>query len=570
MQLKIWHKMIIGIAIPSFIAVLGGVLTYGYINDVKNRQSFVQIADDLKEHVLEIRRNEKNFLHYKNDEHLKNLHDAISVLTSSIKSISPETVEDIGEEDFSLLNEAILTYSNLMGNLYESYQQETKVAEKVRVEGRRLETFAAKGKHAVELTTSFILNLRRVEKNYMLFRDKKSFLELNIELSELENLTPICFECTPYIDAIHSLFKTYRKSDSITNDLQVAGDRLEKLTGEIASRERQKISSFITLTKRLLLIALFLLCTLGPLFVYKTATYIVAPIKRLSEITRKISSGDLTLRAPLKERDETYFLALSFNTMLDHLRNREAQLIEKEKEVYQSKKLASIGILTSGVAHELTNPLNNISMIAQTYEELYDKLGREDRIEFMNKVEKEAERIKDIVKNLLDFSKPKEKSLKEADINTVIGKSLKLVQNMLDVSNIETVINLEAGLHKVFIDEHQMQQVFVNLLVNAIQAMSGGGVLCIETGLSKNKDFVEIDIKDTGKGIPPEFLPHIFDPFFSTKGVEGTGLGLSISYGIIKNHNGNIKVESKVGEGTTFTIELPVYKGREEKDERTT
>jgi signal transduction histidine kinase len=241
------------------------------------------------------------------------------------------------------------------------------------------------------------------------------------------------------------------------------------------------------------------------------------------------------------------------------------ELRDREEELVQSKKLASLGILTAGVAHELTNPVNNISMIAQTYLELGDTLSREEKIELMEKVEGETERIEEIVKNLLDFSKPKEANLRKTDINAVIQKTLKLVQNMLNVSNIETLLNLGREVSPVFVDEHQIQQVLVNLIVNAIQAMPSRGELSIETRKSKKRDFVEIVVKDTGKGIPPEFLPHIFDPFFSTKGVEGTGLGLSISYGIIKNHKGNIRVESKIGVGTTFTIELPAYKGKEEE-----
>ncbi len=560
--------MIIGISIPSLIALFGGLLTYGYINNIKNRQGFVQIADDLKEQVLEVRRNEKNFLHYKDAEYYRYFSGAISALNNSISSISPTTVVEIGKEDFSLLGKSLQTYSGLTDALYKDYQQETVVVEEVREEGRKLETFVETGKHAAELSTRFIFELRLSEKNYMLFRDKNSFDKLNSALSQLKNIIPFCYECAPYIEAIHNLFSTYKKSDAKVNDLQVIGTKLEDTTNKISNSERQKINAFLTRTHRLLLIALALLCTLGPLFVYETASYIVAPIKRLAEITRKISNGDLNLRAPLKEHDETYSLSMSFNTMLDHLKIRENQLIEKEKELYQSKKLASIGILTSGVAHELTNPLNNISMIAQTYTEMYDMLSREDRIKFMNTVEGETERIKEIVKNLLDFSKPKEANLKEADINAVIQNTLRLVQNMLDVSNIDTNLSLADGLPGILLDEHQMQQVFVNLITNAVQAMSPKGELSIVTRYNKNNDSVEICFKDTGKGIPSEFLPHIFDPFFSTKGVEGTGLGLSVSYGIIKKHKGNISVESTVGVGTTFTVELPVYKREEIKNEQ--
>jgi len=235
------------------------------------------------------------------------------------------------------------------------------------------------------------------------------------------------------------------------------------------------------------------------------------------------------------------------------------ELSHREEQIIQSKKLASLGILTAGVAHEITNPVNNISMIAQTYSELYDKLSEHDRIEFMNKVDAETERIRKIVKNLLDFSKPKDAHPKEADINVVIHKTLTLVQNMIDVQNIDTIVNLENGLPHLFIDEHQIQQVLVNLVTNAVQAMPAGGKLFIASRLAKQGNSIEITVMDTGKGIPPEFLPHIFDPFFSTKGEGGTGLGLSVSYGIIKNHKGEIRVASKVGVGTTFTIELPRY-----------
>jgi len=134
------------------------------------------------------------------------------------------------------------------------------------------------------------------------------------------------------------------------------------------------------------------------------------------------------------------------------------------------------------------------------------------------------------------------------------------------VQNIETTIRLEEGLPHLFIDESQIQQVLVNLITNAVQATSPGGRLFIASRLGKERDSVEISVMDTGKGITPEFLPHIFDPFFSTKGEGGTGLGLSVSYGIIKQHKGEIRVESKVGVGTTFTVELPRYNHEEKKD----
>jgi len=283
---------------------------------------------------------------------------------------------------------------------------------------------------------------------------------------------------------------------------------------------------------------------------YYISNNILRSLRQIERAANSISKGNFQRIEGVRLDDECGSVIEAINSMSEELRNREEQII-------QSKKLASLGVLTAGVAHELTNPLNNISMIAQNYIEHYDQLDRENRIGLMKKVEEETERIEEIVRNLLDFSKPKSIDLKKADINDIIRDALRLTQNTLDVSNIDLKLTLEP-LPLIFIDAHQIQQCLVNLIINAVQAMSPGGVLTIETRLGESKRFLEIDVRDTGRGIRPEHLPHLFDPFFSTKGVGGTGLGLSVSYGIIKKHKGNIRVKSEVGVGTTFTIELPM------------
>jgi signal transduction histidine kinase len=139
---------------------------------------------------------------------------------------------------------------------------------------------------------------------------------------------------------------------------------------------------------------------------------------------------------------------------------------------------------------------------------------------------------------------------------------------MIDISGIESRLALAEGLPPVYIDKNRIVEVLVNLLTNAVHATPSGGTVSIRTKLAEAGDYVEIEVEDTGKGIPPEFLPNIFDPFFSTKGTQGTGLGLSISYGIIKKHNGKIDVKSEVGKGTTFVIQLPSHQEEEKINER--
>ncbi len=563
MQLKIWHKLIIGISIPSLLTILGGVLTYEYINDVKNRQGYVQIADDLKEHVLEVRRNEKNFFHYKNAEHALSLRNAVLVLSRSVNNISHETSEEIGEETFATLNKQIVTYSTLIDDLYETYLQETAVTERVRVEGRKLEEFVLNKNHAAELSINFILHLRLQEKNFMLFRDKESSSKLNSGLSQLRNITPICVECTPYINTVNSLFATYSKSEAISNKLQETGNQMEKLTAMSAVLEREKISSYIKRTQHFLLVCLLMLCIIGPLLVYKTANHIVAPINRIAYITGKISEGDLSLRAPLKEHDETYALALSFNKMLDSLQlsqqslERSLELLhEKQAQLVEAKKLASIGTLASGIAHELNNPLNNIYLAAQILSREIGTTWPTIVRETVRDIFSQSLRVKRIVGDLLEFAREKAPRLEKTDIITIINEVVTRMKTFGETADVN--INIDTPEHlEVLADAHLLDQVFVNLFSNAIDAMEGSGILDIT--INSEEASAKIIISDTGKGVSPKDIQRVFDPFFTTK-EKGTGLGLAIVYGIIGKHNGKIELESEPGKGSTFTITLPIGK----------
>jgi len=423
---------------------------------------------------------------------------------------------------------------------------------------------------ADDLNASF-LEMRIAEKNYFLYRDRKALADIRekIELAqktiddERPNIVPAIgetdfrkLESSLKVYAGHvTLLRGSRPGDpDRETELRAAGKRLKEFSDSITRLERQRVNAIILNSKRILIFSFWAILASALLMGHFISQKILRSLREIEKLTRSIAEGNFNKIEGFQSKDELGSVITAINSMSEELSHREEELI-------QAKKLASLGVLTAGVAHELTNPLNNISMIAQTYADLYDRLTGEQRVEFMGKVETETVRIQKIVKNLLDFSKPQDANPREADINTVIQKTLTLVQNMIDVSNIGTTLRLAEGLPPVFVDEHQMQQVFVNLITNAVQAMTTGEKLYIGTRTGKQGATVEVTVMDTGKGIPPEFLPHIFDPFFSTKGEGGTGLGLSVSYGIIKNHRGEIRVESKVGVGTTFTIELPIWKG---------
>lgn len=553
--------MIIGISIPSLIVILGGLLAYEYLNDVKKRQGFVQLADRLTEQVLEVRRNEKNFLLHKDAVYYKFFQEAADSFNNSVNDISAETTEEIGKEDFLQFRQAAQTYSRLIYDLYVHYQKETDIVEKVREEGRKLETLVATGRHAEELSTSFILHLRLLEKNYMLFRDKSSFNNLDAAVLQIKNLAPSCIECAPYVKAVGNLFVVNKKSDSLINELQIVGSNLEEIVNKVSERERQKVNSFVALTQHYLLMALAMLCISGPLIIYKTSAYIVAPIIRLAEITRKISEGDLKLRAPIREHDETYLLAESFNTMLDHLQltheslEKSLDLLrEKQEQLVEAKKLASIGTLASGVAHELNNPLNNIYTTAQR---LIKKSGEECPVYIktgLADIFGQSMRVKKIVGDLLEFARGREPQFRAVNLKDLITGAHKQLANSVYAETVGFTLNSSAGDIIVNADPEQLEQVFINLFNNAIEAMSGEGSLSVEA-LQKN-DLVTIKVTDTGKGMSRETIEKIFEPFFTTKD-KGTGLGLAIVFNIIQKHYGHISVESDEGRGTTFTITLP-------------
>ena len=244
---------------------------------------------------------------------------------------------------------------------------------------------------------------------------------------------------------------------------------------------------------------------------------------------------------------------------------------ELESQVMQSSKLAAIGELAAGVAHELNNPLAGILGYAQLINDKIEKKGIENiKQEDIQKIagyhkhiEKESHRCKTIVHNLLKFSRSSKMEFGPVDINSVIEETATFTKHQLDINKIQLVTELDENLPIISGNSSQLQQVFTNMIINAQKAMPNGGTITVcsryvNNGSNGDGKMVEVEFSDTGCGIHPDHLGKIFDPFFTTRKVgEGTGLGLSVSHGIIKDHHGEIKVKSTLNQGTAFTILLP-------------
>jgi len=297
------------------------------------------------------------------------------------------------------------------------------------------------------------------------------------------------------------------------------------------------------------------------------------PLTELEQIAKRIADGEyeheITVRAPL----EIEHLAGSLNQMAKVLAIEKRELeewtntLEKKvqeraeeikrihSQLFRSEKLASLGKLAAGVAHEINNPLTGILTNSSLL--LEDLQSDDPRREDVDIIVKETIRCREIVKRLLDFAKQTKPLKKLTNVNALIENIILLVRNQATFRNISIEKQLVPQLPEILADTDQIQQVFINIVLNAAEAMVKGGSLTIETGLSSTGEFVEVNFSDTGPGIPEQNRERIFDPFFTTK-EQGTGLGLSISYGIIEQHSGTISVDSIMGKGSTFTISLPI------------
>ncbi|MFZ1683395.1 MAG: ATP-binding protein [Candidatus Zixiibacteriota bacterium] len=344
-----------------------------------------------------------------------------------------------------------------------------------------------------------------------------------------------------------------------------------------------------------------LLITLGAIFILAFIVgAITRPVTALVDVTDQVSRGDLSRRVQVSQHDEIGHLGETFNRMIESLeqsrdeieqynRNLEEKIIERtnqledaQAQLIQSEKMGAIGQLAAGVAHELNNPLGGILGYAQfTLEKLNKNIPEktsskeiQSYVRYVSDIEAQARRCKTIVQNLLRFSRSSRSvDFEEVDLNKAIEETLSFVAHQLHLNQIELTVKLDPRLPHVQGNAGQLQQVFTNLIINAMHASQTGSIIEIQSrfspALGEFGGAAELLFVDHGHGIKEEHLQKIFEPFFTTKEIgKGTGLGLSVSYGIIKEHGGEITVNSVVDKGTTFTVVLPLQKQEPDTDKR--
>jgi hypothetical protein len=282
------------------------------------------------------------------------------------------------------------------------------------------------------------------------------------------------------------------------------------------------------------------------------------PLRLISDRMAQVEEGDFAVRLDQDQDDEVGRLVESFNSMVDRLQQAKVELQNYHyQQMERADRLASVGEMSAGIAHEIKNPLAAISGAITVLAS--DFPAEDPRHEVVAKVLEQITRLDKAVTDLLYFGKPGKPAFDWADVNALLKKTLFFVAQHPEARNVHQVHELTRNLPPVWVDEKQLQQVFFNVIINAIQAMRDGGTLLIQTGVETvdGKEFVRVLVGDSGPGISPDDLEKVFAPFYTTK-TQGTGLGLAICRQLMEQQGGTIRVVSRVGEGTRVTIDLPI------------
>jgi two-component system NtrC family sensor kinase len=422
-----------------------------------------------------------------------------------------------------------------------------------------------------------ILELRRYEKNFILTRDIESMHETIFYLFRVEDASRRLAESIKRVvdqegyeklrDEVYGYKRSLEKIADISKhgtgqidvvEIREKGKALVDFAQTLIRLNRQRIQKTLsgTLTIPLAFVGTFAILVL--LVFQLINRSILRPLAMVKGATAQVAKETFEpIPYNARGEDEVSQLIAAFNKMADEIKSGQEKLL-------QSRKMASIGTFTSGIAHELNNPLNNISITAESLLLEYPDADEAEAHEMIQDIIHQADRASQVVKNLLEFSRTERPFLMQLSVKEVIQGTVKLVKNQIMVKGIQLETEIADDLPAIRGKRQDLQQAFLNIILNSVQATEKGGVISIRTE-KVHGGYIRVAIEDTGTGIKPGDLEHIFDPFYTTKPVgEGTGLGLSLTYGIIKTHGGYIEVKSELGKGTAFFIHLPVADSKKE------
>ncbi|HMK60168.1 MAG TPA: ATP-binding protein [Dissulfurispiraceae bacterium] len=550
--MKIREKIFLAVGTYIFLSAIMGAIAYRELYIIFTKLPVITKIDDLTHNIVEARRYEKTYLLYRNESDLLEFKKQIYLLKTDGDLIRPH----IDKADLSAFDDAqtsLTEYDRLFDIVASHLRLQSEAERQLSRTGRALE---------LKLRGSDLQNflvLRGFERNHIIKKDNQSFSAFSQALHDLSARNS---ELIGYTAIAQKLFASYRTEQNTETRMREQARKYQAFFNQIFVRERAEIPETMKNSLELFMVSLLTVIILGAVVNTRLAMSIVRPLRMLEKKTKKIATGDFSEKIEVKGSDEIASLAQSFNRMEDHLKlavssfeHTITQLRENQAKLVEAEKLASIGILTAGIAHEINNPLTSVLSFSELMlEQMPENDINHRRLKIMIR---DAQRARTIVRELLSFAKEDPIHRTIMDVNRSITEITESIAAQDAFKGIELKLDLAQNIPEIMADPVRIGQVVMNILLNAAHSITPPGT--IELATQASESHIEIAISDTGSGIPKEHLNKIFDPFFTTKGTrKGTGLGLAISYGIIKKHNGSIEVKSILGKSSTFIVRLPI------------
>jgi len=517
MSLK--KKIVLSFLLSAGIIALLSVFLYLNFVEIRGETDFLELTDTIRSKSLQLRRHEKNYFLYAPSEasdETKALHQYLAELDGMLDSAQIRSVNRTAS-----LHKLVREYGSQFGKI------ESLVGAALHESNRLKRT-----------SPSYLGVSRLIEANF-----------LNKPLEDVDYL-----EKRLLVPPGHRFIASLKDLESEITALRKTGENILLEAKELDTTAREKVDDFNHRSRNAILIIfpLFLVVGFGTFFFIINS--VVKRLHLLTDVVEKAGEGRFTTMPLSRSRDEVATLIHKFNIMEEHLTLH-------EKELLQSKKLAAIGTLAAGVAHEINNPLNNIFTTAQRLQRKtggecpdYLKRGLDD-------IFGETMRVKGIVGDLLEFARGREPHLRPVELRSLLAGVYRHLGEQMDTGAVRFLPDLHPGEIVLYADQEQLEQVFINLFANAVHALPNGGDLVVRADEEDHR--VKIRVSDTGTGMSSETIEKVFEPFYTTKD-KGTGLGLAIVFNIIQKHQGEIEVASAEGKGTTFTITLPKEEKRKE------
>ncbi|MDA8083263.1 MAG: ATP-binding protein [Nitrospiraceae bacterium] len=520
--MSLQKKIILGFLISSVIIALLSVFLFLNFVEIKKETGFLEMTDTIRSKSLQLRRHEKNYFLYapeKASAESAAIYQYLGELDEIVNTLRP------GRPD----------RTHALKGLVQEYREKFGSIE------RLMEVAADESGRLSRSLPAYARVSRLIVSNFL---DKPledvAYLQENFSLEQ-----------------DHRLIQALRELDVEIAAIRKTGESILAVSKELDKSARDNVDSFIHLSRIAILVFFPLFLIVGFGTILYTVSNVVKRLKLVTAVIERTGTGNYAHVAEPADawgRDELGQLIHQFNVM-------EEQLEQREKELLQSKKLAAIGTLASGVAHELNNPLNNIYTTAQRLKRKTGPDAPEHISKGLDDIFAQTMRVKRIVGDLLSFARGRDPHLRPVELKTFMQGVYKQVANTVNLEKVSFTIRLVPEEIVMYADPEQLEQVFINLFTNAVESMEGAGGLTVG-GVEEDRH-VKITVSDTGRGMSAETAEKIFEPFFSTKD-KGTGLGLAIVFNIIKRHHGDIEVQSAEGKGTTFIITLPKNNGVKE------